>query len=141
MPGSTRGMSTHRQSHHVPRAPGSLVPLLTVLAAAAAIVAVVLLVIGEPGFAGAIAVLLLILVGAGAFDALVARRKLARHHGDVGALDTDERDTFPTMAADADVPRGATRESHTDLNPHDLPPDHPSGERVEEEASARKRRP
>ena len=64
---------------------------------------------GESGFAGGVAVLVVILVAAGAFDALVARRKLARHHDDIGALDADEGDAVPTMAIDEDAPLGATR--------------------------------
>ena len=133
-------MGSHQQSSRVTRPSGNLIPVLAVLAATAALIVVLLLAIGQPGYAAAAAVLLLVLLGAGAFDALVAHRKLMRHHGDTDAIDADERNSVPTMTTDPDAPLGATRESHTDVDPHDLPPDHPSRPAVEEEAAQQGRR-
>jgi hypothetical protein len=109
-----------------------MTPLLMTLAVVAALVAVFLLVIGETSLAIAPAVLLLILAGAAAFDSVAAKRKLDRHAGSTPEVDADSRDSFPTMTGDEEAPLGATRESHRELDPHDLPPDHPSREAVEE---------
>lgn len=124
-------MTTNRQSQ-APSPSGSMTPLLMVLAAVAALLGVFLLAIGEEAMAIAPAVLLLILVGAAAFDSLAARRKLERHGGSTPEVDSDARDSFPTMTGDEEAPLGATRETHRELDPHDLPPDHPSREAVEE---------
>jgi len=38
------------------------------------------------------------------------------------------------MVSDEEAPLGASGESHTDIEPHDLPPEHPSREAVEKVA-------
>jgi len=126
-------MSTHPQPGKALRWPGSLGPLLGILSAALAAVIVVLLALDQPGGAVAAAILLLLLGGVGVADSLAARRKLSRHGDRAGAVEADDRDSIPAMPTGEAAPLGATDESHTDLDPHDLPPGHPARRAIEEE--------
>ena len=114
-----------------------MVGMLATLAAACALLAVILVSIGQAPFAIPVAILLAILIAAGMFDAFAARRKVARHRGDIDSVEADEGDTFATMVADERAPMGATSQSHEDIDPHDLPPDHPSRRAVEERSRER----
>ena len=44
---------------------------------------------------------------------------------------TDNRDNVPRLRADDDRPLGDTPEAHDEINPHDLPPDHPGRHQAE----------
>ncbi len=109
-----------------------MVPLLLTLAAVAALVTIFLIAIGETSLAVGPGILMLILVLGAGFDEVTARRKLERHGESTPEFDADSRDSFPAMTDDEDVPLGATREAHDELDPHDLPLDHPSRETVDE---------
>lgn len=111
--------------------------MLGTLAAACVVVAVVMVVVGQAAFAIPVVILLAILVAAGTVDALAARRKVVRHAGDIDSIEADEDDALPTMVADDEAPMGATRQSHTDIDVHDLPVDHPSRPAVPERARQR----
>ena len=111
--------------------------MLATLAAVCALLAVVLVSIGQATLAIPVAILLAILIAAGMFDAFAARRKVARHCGDVDSVEADEGDTFPTMVADEQAPIGATSQSHEDIAPHDLPLDHASRPAVKERSRER----
>jgi hypothetical protein len=107
---------------------------MAILAAAGIVIAIFLGAIGQGAGALAVGVLVLLVLAAGALDAMVARGQIARHGGDVAATEDDETETVPTLLSDAETPVGASADSHTDVSPHDLPPDHPGRRRVEEEA-------
>jgi hypothetical protein len=47
---------------------------------------------------------------------------------------TDNRDTVPRLNAEGDRPLGDTPQAHDEINPHDLPPDHPGRHAAEEMA-------
>ncbi|MDQ3739873.1 MAG: hypothetical protein M3389_02910 [Actinomycetota bacterium] len=47
---------------------------------------------------------------------------------------TDNRDSVPRLSAEGDRPLGDTPEAHDEINPHDLPPDHPGRHAAEEMA-------
>jgi hypothetical protein len=47
---------------------------------------------------------------------------------------TDNRDTVPRLSAEAGRPLGDTPQAHDEINPHDLPPDHPGRHKAEEMA-------
>jgi hypothetical protein len=125
-------MSTKRS---LLRSSGALAPLMAILAAAAIAIAIALLALGFGAVALAPALLAAILIMVGALDAAGARGVLRRHDDDVEALADDAREAVPSLPGDPDVPVGATRESHTDVIPLDLPPDHPARREV-----ARRRR-
>ncbi|HEX8122709.1 MAG TPA: hypothetical protein VF549_15745 [Solirubrobacteraceae bacterium] len=46
----------------------------------------------------------------------------------------DNTDTVPRLNAEGDRPLGDTPEAHDEINPHDLPPDHPGRRKAEEMA-------
>ncbi len=47
---------------------------------------------------------------------------------------TDNTDTTPRLRAEGNRPLGDTPEAHDEINPHDLPPDHPGRHAAEEMA-------
>jgi uncharacterized membrane protein YgcG len=47
---------------------------------------------------------------------------------------TDNRDSVPRLNAEGDRPLGDTPQAHDEINPHDLPPDHPGRHAAEEMA-------
>jgi hypothetical protein len=48
--------------------------------------------------------------------------------------ETDSADPVPRLSDDASRPLGDTPEAHDEINPHDLPPDHPGRRKAEEMA-------
>lgn len=116
---------------------GTPVPLIAILAAGMAVLALGLLVAGEAAYAVAPAVLLVLLLAVAMMDSLVARNKVARHGGDAHAVEADSDDAVPNQVLIEDAPLGATPDVHGDLDPHDLPPDHPSRPAVERAAEQR----
>lgn len=130
-------MATHREQQVARAARGTPVPLVLILAAAAALLALFLLVIGEAGLAIAPAILLALLLAVAATDSITARAKVRRHGGDTRAVEADETDPVPNQVLADDAPLGATPDAHGDLDPHDLPMDHPSRPAVEQAAHSR----
>ena len=108
--------------------------MLATLSAVTVVVAIFLIAIGMAMLAVPVAILFVILAAAAAFDAIMARRKLARHGGDLDSVEADENDALPTMVSDEEAPLGATSQAHEDIDPHDLPPDHPSRQAVEDQS-------
>jgi hypothetical protein len=49
---------------------------------------------------------------------------------------TNNRDNVPRLRADEERPLGDTTEAHDEINPHDLPPDHPGRHAAEEMAQS-----
>jgi hypothetical protein len=47
---------------------------------------------------------------------------------------TDNTDSTPRLSAEGNRPLGDTPEAHDEINPHDLPPDHPGRHAAEEMA-------
>lgn len=112
-------------------------PLLTILAAGMAVLAVGLLIAGESSYAIAPVILLVLLLGVAALASLTARNKIAGHGGDTRAVEADSEDPVPTQVQVEDAPLGATPDVHGDLDPHDIPKDHPSRPAVEQAAGDR----
>jgi hypothetical protein len=83
----------------------------------------------------AIVVLLVIVLALFAANAALRRRVTARHDSIEDAM-SDEREPLPSahLIPDNTTPAGDTPEAHDELNPHDLPPDHPGREAAEEQA-------
>jgi hypothetical protein len=74
-----------------------------------------------------IAVLILLAVCAVAF---VAFRVITQR----GGSDTDSTSNFPNQEPRGERPLGDTPEAHDEINPHDLPLDHPGREEAEDVA-------
>jgi hypothetical protein len=91
---------------------------------------------GEPGFAAAIVVLAVIVLGFFLLNDVLARRKIRRHDGDVRAANADSEDPVPTahVIEDDATALGDTPEAHDEINPHDLPPDAPGRRAAEDMA-------
>ncbi|HEX8206856.1 MAG TPA: hypothetical protein VF587_12420 [Solirubrobacteraceae bacterium] len=79
------------------------------------------------GIGGALVVLLLAAICAGVF--LVYRTA-----GTSRSAASDNTDATPRLRAEGNRPLGDTPEAHDEINPHDLPPDHPGRHAAEEMA-------
>ena len=75
----------------------------------------------------AIPVIVLALVCLGAFVAF-------RTIGTSRTAPTDNTDPTPRLNVEGDRPLGDTPEAHDEINPHDLPPDHPGRHEAEKMA-------
>jgi hypothetical protein len=113
---------------------GTLVVMLLILAAVALMVTIVLIAVGESGGAIATGIFFVLLVGAAGIDALISARKVATHGGDAKAVDADSADAVPSIVQSREEPIGVSSDVHTDLNPHDLPVDHPGRPEAKERA-------
>ena len=84
-----------------------------------------------------IVILVLVVLVAGLFlaNAAMRRRVTARHDSLEDAM-SDEREPLPSahLIPDNETPAGDTPEAHDEINPHDLPPDHPGRQAAEEKA-------
>jgi hypothetical protein len=106
--------------------------MMAVLSSVAAIAALFLLVDGRPGYAAAAAVLLLLMLGLGAIDTMLARRQVDRHGGDVRAALEDADAPEPVIPVNRETPYGETPESHDDLSPRDVLPGEPMRKQLEQ---------
>jgi hypothetical protein len=79
------------------------------------------------GIGAALVVLLLAAICAGVFFAY-------RTAGTSRDAATDNTDATPRLRAEGNRPLGDTPEAHDEINPHDLPPDHPGRHAAEEMA-------
>jgi hypothetical protein len=83
------------------------------------------------------AVILAALVfGYAGFNLAMTKRVEARHDSLDDAM-SDENEPLPTshLIPDDKTPAGDTPEAHDEINPHDLPPDHPGRHAAEEMAA------
>jgi hypothetical protein len=76
----------------------------------------------------ALPIIVLALVCAGAYFAF-------RTIGTSRRAETDSDDPVPRLSEDEARPLGDTPEAHDEINPHDLPPDHPGRHKAEEMAA------
>ena len=65
-----------------------------------------------------------------------ARRNVASRHDSVEDAMSDETEPLPSahLIPDDETAAGDTPEAHDEINPHDLPPDHPGRRAAEEQA-------
>ena len=106
--------------------PGPTFPTAVIggLVAAVVVIAVAWLALGAEA-AIPITILALICVGAA-----IAYRTI----GTAGDAATDSSDSVPRLNAEDGRPLGDTPQAHDEINPHDLPPDHPGRHAAEEMA-------
>ncbi|MEA2247052.1 MAG: hypothetical protein QOH46_1581, partial [Solirubrobacteraceae bacterium] len=85
-------------------------------------------------------ILAALVVGYALFNLALTRRVEARHDSLEDAM-SDETEPLPSshLIPDDQTPAGDTPEAHDEINPHDLPPDHPGRQAAEEQAGAEHR--
>lgn len=116
--------------------PRWLFPLIGVLLAAYVLA---VLLSGTPAYLIPAAILAVLVLGYAVLQRTLTRREMARHGGDVDAALRDDRDwAIPSahLVGDDATQAGDTPEVHDEINPHDLPIDHPGRGAAEEQAAA-----
>jgi hypothetical protein len=116
--------------------PRWLFPLIGVLLV---VYVLAVLLSGTPEYLIPGAILALIILGYAGVQRALTRRELARHGGDVDAALRDDEDwAIPSahLVGDDSTQAGDTPEVHDELNPHDLPIDHPGRQAAEDQVSA-----
>ena len=91
---------------------------------------------GEPVFIIPVAILGVLFLGYMGVEWLLSRRVMRKHHGDWGEAMADHEDPVPGahLIPDDTRPFGDTPEAHDEVNPHDLPLEHPGRGEAEREA-------
>jgi hypothetical protein len=81
-------------------------------------------------------ILAILVVGYGLANRALTQRIAARHDSVEDAA-ADETEPIPSthLIADDRTPAGDTPEAHDEINPHDLPPDHPGRQAAEDRAA------
>lgn len=92
---------------------------------------------GEPVYGIPVAIVAAIVLAFFVLNRMVARRAMTKHGGDPEAAVADSEDTLPSshVITDEDTALGDTAEAHSEINPHDLPPDHPGRAEAERQAA------
>jgi hypothetical protein len=90
---------------------------------------------GEPIYLVPAVILAALVIGYGLVNRALTHRIAARHDSLEDAM-SDESEPLPSahLIPDNDTPAGDTPEAHDEINPHDLPPDHPGRQAAEEQA-------
>jgi len=80
-------------------------------------------------------ILAALIFGYAGFNLAMTKRVEARHDSLDDAM-SDEKEPLPTshLIPDDSTPAGDTPEAHDEINPHDLPPDHPGRQAAEDQA-------
>lgn len=114
--------------------------MLIAVAVGALVYCATVLVAGTPEYVIPGAILFALVVGYAAFERILTRAHMRHHDGDPGHAMRDDED-WPVPAAhlipDDVRPAGDTPEVHDEINPHDLPIDHPGRQAAEEQAAGR----
>lgn len=78
-----------------------------------------------------------LIVGYAMLNRAMTRRVEARHDSLEDAM-SDETEPLPSthLIPDNETPAGDTPEAHDEINPHDLPPDHPGRHAAERQAAS-----
>jgi nitrogen fixation-related uncharacterized protein len=99
------------------------------------IFAVTVLLTGEAIYLIPIAILAALVAGYALFNRAMTKRIEERHDSLEDAM-SDEEEPLPSahLIPDNQTPAGDTPEAHDEINPHDLPPDHPGRQEAEAQA-------
>ena len=112
--------------------------IYALLTAVIVVYAATVLASGTPEYLIPAAILVVLVLGYVAFEHFLGKRFM-RRHGDesLSAMRDDEAWPIPSahLSADDVTSLGDTSEVHSEINPHDLPPDHP-GRRAAERQTA-----
>jgi len=115
--------------------PRWLFPLIGVLLAAYVIT---VLISGSPEYLIPAGILALLVLGYAVLQRALTKRQMERHGGDAQAALRDDEDwAIPSahLIGDDTTQAGDTPEVHDEINPHDLPIDHPGRQAAEEQAA------
>ena len=113
-----------------------------VIGAFFAVYVVVILITGEPVWLIPGVILALLAVGWALLNRGATKNLEERHGGDIERALSDSDEPLPSahlLGMDDDRPLGDTPEAHDEINPRDLPPDHPGREAAEEQAGRGRR--
>jgi hypothetical protein len=114
---------------------------LAMIVAFLPVFAVTVLLTGDPIYIIPVGVLVALVVGYALFNRVMTARITERHES-LGDAMSDEDEPLPSshLIPDDSTPAGDTPEAHDEINPHDLPPDHPGREEAEAQAGGEERR-
>jgi hypothetical protein len=109
---------------------------LGLLTAFLVIFAVTVSVQGNPVYIIPVVILAALIFGYAALNWAATRRMESRHDSLDDAM-SDEDESIPSahLIPDDTTPAGDTPEAHDEINPHDLPPDHPGRQAAEDQAA------
>ena len=109
--------------------------MLGVLALFLVVDAVTVLLTGNATYLIPVAVLVAVVVLAAGANRLLSRN-VARRHDSLADAMADEQEPIPSahLIPDDETPAGDTPEAHDEINPHDLPIDHPGRMEAERQA-------
>jgi hypothetical protein len=113
--------------------------MLILVAVVAVVYTATVLLAGEPSYLIPGAVLLALVVGYAVIERALTRAHMRRHGDDpMKAMQDDEDWAVPSahLIPDDERPAGDTPEVHDEINPHDLPPDHPGRKAAEDQAAS-----
>ncbi len=108
---------------------------LPLIAVFVVIFAVTVLLTGEPIYLIPVGILAALVILYAVFNRAMTARVASRHDSLEDAM-SDEREPLPSahLIPDNETAAGDTPEAHDEINPHDLPPDHPGRQAAEEKA-------
>jgi hypothetical protein len=109
--------------------------MLGVLALFLVVYAVTVVLTGNATYLIPAAVLVAIVLLAAGANRLLSRN-VAKRHDSLGDAMADEQEPIPSahLIPDDETPAGDTPEAHDEINPHDLPIDHPGRMEAERQA-------
>ena len=91
--------------------------MMAILSLVAAAAGLFLLVDGQPGFAAAAAILLVLMLILGAADTILTRNEIDRHGGDVSAALEDSESPIPLIPVNRESPFEGPTETHDRSRP------------------------
>jgi hypothetical protein len=113
---------------------------IALVAAFIVIFGVTVILTGNPVYLIAVLILAVLVVGYSLFNRAVSKNIASRHDSLEDAM-SDENEPIPSahLIPDDDTAAGDTPEAHDEINPHDLPRDHPGRPAAEEQAEEQPR--
>jgi hypothetical protein len=113
---------------------------LALVAAFVVVFGITVILTGNPTYLIAALMIAALVVSWGLFNRAMTKRVAARHDSIEDAM-SDETESIPSthLIPDNETAAGDTPEAHDELNPHDLPPDHPGRAAAERQAEEQPR--
>ena len=108
---------------------------LALIAAFLVVFGLTVILTGKPTYLIAAVMIAALVVGWALLNRAMTKRVAARHDSIEDAM-SDENEPIPSshLIPDNETAAGDTPEAHDEINPHDLPPDHPGRRAAESEA-------
>src|SRR3954447_14463508 len=108
---------------------------IVLVAAFLVVFGVTVILTGNPLYLIAAVMIAALVIGWALFNRAMTKRVAARHDSIEDAM-SDETEPIPSshLIPDNETATGDTPEAHDEINPHDLPPDHPGRRAAEVEA-------